>query len=129
MPSRMRLIAWLVTFTGAALAAPSADPFSVMRDRARELMCWPAHADLPGIAGVAKGFSASLNATCYWGDINYDDPTDRADWSTLMHLVRASAGRAFAPFAAALPPLLYPPTPPTTHTHTHRTAPSRCWRR
>lgn len=82
----MRLCAAAV---GAALAAAaSADPFEIMRERARALMCWPAPSSVAATASAARGFAAALNATCFWPDVNYHDPTDRADWSTLTHLAR-----------------------------------------
>jgi chondroitin AC lyase len=47
---------------------------------------WPSSESLPGVVSQAKALAASLNASCYWPTINYNDPGDRADWLTFTHL-------------------------------------------
>jgi chondroitin AC lyase len=47
---------------------------------------WPPSDSLPGVATQAKALASGLNATCYWPNINYNDPGDRANWLTFTHL-------------------------------------------
>ena len=82
-----RRAAWL-SLAGIALATPAGDPFADMRNRARALMCWPSQGEVASIAASAQSLAAKLNSSCYWDDVDYEDPTDRADWSTLTHLDR-----------------------------------------
>jgi len=71
----------------AAYADPDIDAV-VARSRA---VLWPAPAALPAAAASARALAASLNATGFWPDINYDDPHDRADWDTVNHASRVVA--------------------------------------
>jgi len=68
------------------LAAAADDPFEPLRTRARELMCWPSQVD--ATVAAAKAAAAALNRTCFWPDVDYNDPLDRADWRTFLHLGR-----------------------------------------
>lgn len=64
------------------------DPFELLRTRARTLMCWPPADALTATAAAAAAVAATLNTSCFWPDVNYDDPSDRADWRTFTHLAR-----------------------------------------
>lgn len=82
----MRLPTLLLFFLASGSLA--SDPFSLMRARAQEIMCWPPQSEVASTATAALSLAASLNGSCCWSDINYNDPTDRADWSTQSHLDR-----------------------------------------
>lgn len=54
--------------------------------RILESQQWATQASLPSIAAQSKTLASGLNATCYWPNIDYNDPSDRADWKTFVHL-------------------------------------------
>lgn len=82
-----RVAALLVAAAAAAVAAADPDIDTVVA-RSRAVL-WPT--DLAAAAATARALAASLNASGFWPDINYNDPHDRADWDTVNHVERVSA--------------------------------------
>ncbi len=78
-----------LTCVSILLLAASADQFEVIRQRERELQ-WPPLSALPGIIASANASLATLNSSCLWPDINYNDQT-RANWQAIVHLTRVTA--------------------------------------
>ena len=79
----MRLLAF-----ACALSGVFGDDMSIVRERVRSRL-WPAADDLPSIVANARQLSQSLNATCFWPDIDYAQQ-DRANWAAITHLQRVS---------------------------------------
>jgi hypothetical protein len=81
----------LATLALARAAAAAADPdIDAVAARSRAGL-WPLPDQLAGAAATARSYAGSLNASCFWPDINYNDPGDRAAWSTANHASRVSA--------------------------------------
>jgi hypothetical protein len=75
----------LASARGSLVVDPDMD---AVLERSRQLFGWPAASEIPATVAAAKGWAASLNATGYWSDINYNDPHDRADWLAYNHVGR-----------------------------------------
>lgn len=60
-----------------------------IRQRVLELVIWPSEQAIPGVVQSALKFSTSMNRTCFWEDINYDDRS-LANWATEEHLTRVN---------------------------------------
>lgn len=70
--------------------AARADDLETVRLRALTLFAYPSAAALPAVVAEARALQRLLNASFYFTDIDYDDPTDRADWKTFVHLGRVN---------------------------------------
>jgi hypothetical protein len=85
----LALAAALASAAAAATAQPAPDPdMLTILDRSRALFEWPAQSALPDTVAAAKGYAAALNASCFWPDIDYNDPHDRANWLAFNHVGR-----------------------------------------
>jgi chondroitin AC lyase len=63
------------------------DDISVIRQRVLEQMIWPAPDTIPSIAKNGRYFAKTLNSSCYWADIHYQDQGPSI-WLTVKHLTR-----------------------------------------
>ena len=91
-PILLAAVAALACGAGAAAAPPAASDPDIDAVAARSRVgLWPLPDQLAAAAATARGLARALNASCFWPDINYDDPGDRADWSTANHASRVSA--------------------------------------
>jgi hypothetical protein len=70
------------------LVPATADQFEVIRSRLRQEF-YPSASSLPSVVAAARASLRTLNASCYWPDINYADQT-RANWGAIVHLSRVS---------------------------------------
>jgi hypothetical protein len=80
--------ALLLILASAPLAL--CDDMETVRLAALRLFAWPASSSLPALASQSRSLAASLNASGFWPDIDYNDPADRADWRTINHLSRVN---------------------------------------
>jgi hypothetical protein len=70
----------------SSVPTSSADDVDVIRARTRALF-QPSLASLPSVVATANKTVASLNATCYFPDIDYFQQS-RANWAAIVHLDR-----------------------------------------
>lgn len=75
-------------FASKSDGAPDPDIETVL-ERSRVIFGWPAADDIEAVVATAKQNANSLNATCYWPDIDYYDQ-NRANWLTFTHLGRVT---------------------------------------
>ena len=85
----MRLFQCLALCALAAADLTAADPFEVIRQRERALQ-WPALQSLHSIIASANASLRTLNSSCLWPDVHYEDQT-RANWGAIVHLTRVTA--------------------------------------
>lgn len=65
------------------------DDISIIRQRILEQMIWPPAASIPSLGPNALQNIQTLNSSCYWPDVNYEDQ-NRAIWLTATHLSRVT---------------------------------------
>ena len=65
------------------------DDVSIIRKRVLDLILLPSEENIPAIVQQALNFSETLNSSCYWPDVIYND-TRLAYWRTLNHLGKIS---------------------------------------
>ena len=65
------------------------DDISIIRQRILEQMIWPPAASVPSLGPSAVLNAQTLNSSCYWLDVNYEDK-NRANWLTEIHLSRVT---------------------------------------
>jgi hypothetical protein len=82
----MKLLVALASIYAAVAQLPP--DFEVVRQRALQQFGWPPVDQVPAVAQQALEYQTLLNSTCYFKDVNYDDPHDRANWLTFNHLTR-----------------------------------------
>ena len=63
------------------------DDISIIRERVLNLMLLPKEENIPATADSALNFTARLNRSCYWPDVDYHD-TRLSHWRTVTHLYR-----------------------------------------
>lgn len=63
------------------------DDISIIRQRILEQMIWPPATSIPSLGPSALQIVQTLNSSCYWPDVNYQDQ-NRAIWLTATHLSR-----------------------------------------
>ena len=63
------------------------DDISIIRQRVLEQMIWPPSDAIVNIAKQARYYAKTLNSSCYWSDVHYEDQ-GRAIWLTEVHLTR-----------------------------------------
>ena len=74
-----------------AARQPGSDPeLDTIALRVLEAQLWPPASELPSVAAQAAQLVATLNASCYWPSIDYNDPGDRADWRTFVHVTNVN---------------------------------------
>ena len=71
----------------AATAYIPNDDISIIRERVLELMIWPPNYNVSVTVQAALLFTETLNSSCYWPDIDYDDLSN-VDWQTAIHAYR-----------------------------------------
>ena len=62
------------------------DDISIIRDRVLRLMVWPTGENISLTIQQALLFNKTLNSSCYWPDINYED--QHVHWDTATHMAR-----------------------------------------
>ena len=66
-----------------------ADDLETVRLNALTLFGWPSPSSLPSVVAEAASFQKTLNSTTFrWPDIDYHDPSDRANWRSFVHVGR-----------------------------------------
>jgi chondroitin AC lyase len=70
------------------ISAPTPnDDVATIRQRVLELTVWPTPEEIPATVRNALSYSRTLNSSCYWPDINYEDKSIVV-WSTATHMDR-----------------------------------------
>jgi chondroitin AC lyase len=73
--------------TPSITAALPNDDVTTIRQRVLELTVWPAPENVPTTVRNALSFNRTLNSSCYWPDIHYEDKSI-VIWSTAGHMSR-----------------------------------------
>lgn len=81
------IILCFLCLTRCASASLPSDEVSIIRERVLELMLWPSKNNISVVAQAALTFTRTLNISCYWPDIDYDDLSN-VDWQTAIHSYR-----------------------------------------
>ena len=63
------------------------DEFDIIRQRVLESSIWPEAGNISEAVQVALNYSHTLNSSCYWPDLNYDDQS-LVEWSPAKHMLR-----------------------------------------
>jgi chondroitin AC lyase len=63
------------------------DDIAIIRQRVLEISIWPAQKNIPATVRNALNYSSTLNSSCYWPDINYQDK-GIVLWDTATHMYR-----------------------------------------
>ena len=63
------------------------DEFATIRQRVLEASVWPQAGNISEVVQLALNYSHTLNSTCYWPDLNYDDQS-LVEWSPAKHMYR-----------------------------------------
>ena len=63
------------------------DEFDIIRQRVLESSIWPEAGNKSEAVQVALNYSHTLNSSCYWPDLNYDDQS-LVEWSPAKHMLR-----------------------------------------
>ncbi len=76
-----------VLITSSISARLPNDDIAIIRQRVLELMIWPTDDNIPVTVKNALLYTRTLNSSCYWPDINYEDK-GIVIWSTATHMNR-----------------------------------------
>ena len=63
------------------------DEFDIIRQRVLESSIWPQAGNISEAVQLALNYSHTLNSSCYWPDLNYDDQS-LVEWSPAKHMLR-----------------------------------------
>ena len=78
-------LTFLLTSTYSAFIVN--DDFETIRQRVLEASIWPQANNISETVEVALNYSHTLNSSCYWPDINYNDQS-LVSWSPAKHMYR-----------------------------------------
>lgn len=76
-----------VLLISSIYASKSNDDIDTIRQRVLQIGIWPTTENITEIVQIALSYSATLNSSCYWPDINYADQSLEL-WSTVTHMYR-----------------------------------------
>jgi hypothetical protein len=87
-------VCFLITRTVSA-RLPN-DDIAIIRQRVLELMIWPTDNNIAVTVRNALVYAQTLNSSCYWRDINYEDKNIVA-WKTAEHMDRITTVSKIVP--------------------------------